>query len=141
MKIRNLTTKAIGFGDITVLPDKTGETPKGFGKGHPVVDYYLSRGWIEEVGAASDGAGTSGGAVNVGVGINGNGGGADTGGNGGGTGTGDNSGGAGSENKYVDRMNKDELQALATEMGLQFAETDTNKTLIEKIKAARQTGE
>ena len=38
--------------------------------------------------------------------------------------------------KPIDRMNKEELQALAFERGVEFTEADTKAMLIDKIRAA-----
>jgi hypothetical protein len=62
MQVRNKTSKNIGFGTgndaLILLPSgaedgddykSSGTLPKGYGKDHPLVKYYLSKGWIEEV--------------------------------------------------------------------------------------------
>lgn len=41
------------------------------------------------------------------------------------------------QSRVIDRMNKEELQALAFERGVEFVETDTKAMLIEKIRAAQ----
>lgn len=41
--------------------------------------------------------------------------------------------------KPIERMNKTELIALATELGIEFTETDTNIILIDKIKALQKS--
>jgi hypothetical protein len=110
MKIKNCTTKAIGFGGVTIMPEMTGDTPKGYEKGHPVVDYYLSRKWIKEVGASKDDGKPA-------------------------TGT------TGGTEKPLDRMNKDELTALAAEMGVEVAEADTRQQILDKVKAAKKASE
>jgi hypothetical protein len=127
MKIRNLTTKAIGFGTVTVYPDKTGDTPKGFGKGHPVVDYYLSRGWIEELDAAPAAPAP---AVADGLGVSLNAGGS----------TGETTG-TGAAGKPIDRMNKEELTALAAELGVEVTEADTKQMILDKVRAAKKADE
>lgn len=160
MKIKNLTIKPIGFGSTVILPDEIGTLPQGYGKNHPTVKYYLSRKWIKEIG----GAGDSGSASAVGVDVSLNHGGTPTGnadsdpdGGGADNSTGDpnsnpdgsdasgeNTGGApagGSPNKSLDRMNKEELQALAFQRGIQFVEADTRQVLIDKIKAAQSGNE
>lgn len=157
MKIRNLTPKPIGFGSVVILPDQTGETPKGYDRDHPTVKYYLSRKWIAEVGAGRSGAaGSTPTGLNVNVNAGGPGGAADdtnddlndengAGGsaanenNGAGAGGSENDGepGGAAPEKPLDRMNKDELQALAFAQGVVFADTDTRQVLIDKIKAAK----
>lgn len=117
MKVKNLTVKPIGFGSTIILPDDTGVLPQGYGKDHPTVKYYLSRNWIKEVGNA-DKSGAAAAAVNVGVGIS-------------------TAGESGGQSKSIDRMNKEELQALAFERGVEFTDADTRNMLIEKIKAAQ----
>ncbi len=131
MKVKNLTVKPMGFGATIILPDEVGTLPQGYGKDHPTVKYYLSRNWIKVVGGTNDnGNGGAPAAVNVGVNINNaaNEPGAPA------ESTGGNNGG---QNKPIDRMNKEELQALAFERGVEFAETDTKAMLIEKIRAAQ----
>ncbi len=124
MKVKNLTVKPMGFGATIILPDEVGTLPQGYGKDHPTVKYYLSRNWIKVVGGA-DGNGGASAAVNVGVGINSTDGApADSTGNNG-------------QNKPIDKMNKEELQALAFERGVEFVETDTKAMLVEKIRAAQ----
>lgn len=128
MKVKNLTVKPMGFGATIILPDEVGTLPQGYGKDHPTVKYYLSRNWIKVVDDANGNGGAPA-AVNVGVNIN----------------TDPNEPGApaapaestGGQNKPIDRMNKEELQALAFGRGVEFAETDTKAMLIEKIRAAQ----
>lgn len=134
MKIKNLTAKPIGFGSTVILPDTVDTLPQGYGSDHPTVKYYLSRKWIKEVGGGSDSKNTA--AVNVGLNINT---GADGENNGGSTGDDAGSNVGNGSQKTIDRMNKEELQSLAFERGVAFADTDTKAMLIEKIKAA-QTG-
>lgn len=126
MKVKNLTVKPMGFGATIILPDDVGTLPQGYDQDHPTVKYYLSRNWIKVV----DGADKNGGApaaVSVGVNIN----------------DAANAPGAPAEstgdgqNKPIDRMNKEELQALAFARGVEFVETDTKAMLIEKIRAAQ----
>ncbi len=124
MKVKNLTVKPMGFGATIILPDEVGVLPQGYGEDHPTVKYYLSRNWIKVVGGAH-GSGNTPAAVNVGVSIN------DT--NGAPADSGDNGG----QVKPMDRMNKEELQALASERGVEFTENDTKAILVEKIKAAQ----
>lgn len=122
MKVKNLTVKPMGFGATIILPDAVGTLPQGYGKDHPTVKYYLSRNWIKVVGS-DNGNGGAAAAVNVGVGINGA--------------PAENTDSG--QNKPIDRMNKEELQALATERGVAFVETDTKAMIIEKIRAAQAT--
>lgn len=129
MKVKNLTVKPMGFGATIILPDEVGTLPQGYGKDHPTVKYYLSRNWIKVVGGANEnGNGGAPAGVNVGVNINSN-----------ANDPGAPAENAGGQGKPIDRMNKEELQALAFERGVEFAETDTKAMLIEKIKAAQAT--
>lgn len=125
MKVKNLTVKPMGFGSIIILPDDVGTLPQGYDQDHPTVKYYLSRNWIKVVGGTNKNGGAPA-AVNVGVNINANPNEPDT-----------PAERTGSQNKPIDRMNKEELQALAFERGVEFVETDTKAMLIEKIRAAQ----
>lgn len=129
MKVKNLTVKPMGFGSTIILPDEVGTLPQGYDKDHPTVKYYLSRNWIEVVGGASGNGGAPA-AVNVGVNINNT----PNEPNAPAESLGSDNGG---QSKPIDRMNKEELQALAFERGVEFAETDTKAMLIEKIRAAQ----
>ena len=124
MKVKNLTVKPMGFGATIILPDEVGTLPQGYGKDHPTVKYYISRNWIKVVGSADENGGASA-AVNVGVGISST------------DGAPADSTGSNRQNKPIDRMNKEELQALAFERGVEFVETDTKAMLVEKIRAAQ----
>lgn len=125
MKVKNLTVKPMGFGATIILPDDVGTLPQGYDQDHPTVKYYLSRNWIKVVGGANKN-GDAPAAVNVGVNLNGD----------------PNAPIApaestgGGQNKPIDRMNKEELQALAFERGVEFTEADTKAMLIDKIRAA-----
>lgn len=130
MKVKNLTVKPMGFGATIILPDDVGTLPQGYDQDHPTVKYYLSRNWIKVVGGANKNGGAAA-AVNVGVNLNSD----------------PNAPSApaestgGGQNKPIDRMNKEELQALAFERGVEFVETDTKAMLIEKIRAAQSAEE
>lgn len=130
MKVKNLTVKPMGFGSTIILPDDVGTLPQGYDQDHPTVKYYLSRNWIKVVGGTNKNGGAPA-AVNVGVNLNGD----------------PNAPIApaestgGGQNKPIDRMNKEELQALAFECGVEFVETDTKAMLIEKIRAAQSAEE
>ena len=125
MKVKNLTVKPMGFGSTIILPDDVGTLPQGYDQDHPTVKYYLSRNWIKVVGGTNKNGGAPA-AVNVGVNINANPNEPDT-----------PTESIGSQNKPIDRMNKEELQALAFERGVEFVETDTKAMLIEKIRTAQ----
>jgi hypothetical protein len=153
MKIRNKHTSAIGFGSVTVLPDTTGELPREFDANHPVLKYYISRGWVEIADGAptapeaarpvavniappapkvSDEAGDAGDSAPPHAEGSGNEDGKDGDGE-----KPDDAKKAGAP-KSLSRMNLDELRALAEELGLEFTETDTRPTLIDKITAAKE---
>lgn len=143
MKVRNNYTTHLGLGKLRILPDETAELPKGYGENHPVVKYYISRGWLTVAGKNTENGNETpdksdenryenNAAVNAGGSSDAN----------------DNenksenmsnssAGSPSPENKSIDRMNKDELQALACERGIPFVEADTRQTLIDKIKAAK----
>jgi hypothetical protein len=140
MKVKNLTAKPIGFGAVVLLPDQTAELPKGFGVDHPTTKYYISRNWLKVVGEKNPAANKGGESVDVNAKIN----------------TGepdpnaddndedDDDEGDGEKNpaaKPVDRLNLEELKALATELGIEFAEGVTRKVLIDAIKAAKKGNE
>lgn len=127
MKVKNLTVKPMGFGSTIILPDDVGTLPQGYDQDHPTVKYYLSRNWIKVVGGANKN-GDAPAAVNVGVNLNGD-----------PNAPAESTGGG--QNKPIDRMNKEELQALAFECGVEFVETDTKAMLIEKIRAAQSAEE
>lgn len=149
MKVRNNYTTHLGLGGLRILPDETAELPKGYGENHPVVKYYISRGWLTAVGKNTENGNESpdksdenrgennGGAASVhaeGLNASGN---ADGNENERENISGSGAGSPPPENKSIDRMNKDELQALACERGIPFVEADTRQVLIDKIKAAK----
>jgi hypothetical protein len=133
MKIKNTRTSAIGFGSVTILPDTIGELPREFNATHPVLKYYISRGWVEVVdGATAQLEKTQSVAVNIAP---------------------PSSGQPNTENdvdndkgdstkktdKALNRMSLDELRVLAGELGLEFTENDTRPILIDKINIARES--
>ncbi len=146
MKVKNKYTSHLGLGTIRVLPGETVELPKMYNENHPIIKWYISRGWLEIVdkGISSD-TNTNGSTVTITATINnGN---ADTVDE-------EKEGAVNTENvdnengakdaektdlatKNVDRLTLDELKTLATELKLEVAEDDTRKVLIEKIKATK----
>ena len=46
MNYKNTTTKPIGFGMTVMLPDEVAPLPPGYSKDHPVVKFYISKGWL-----------------------------------------------------------------------------------------------
>ena len=203
MKIKNNYTSHLGFGATRILPGEIidiKDMPKGYGMNHPLIQWYISKKWLEIVGkraipAASDikidtdtgevdeledgECGVDGfvcknadckfcnpddGGDNDNCGVDGfkcekaeckicnpdmedkvpytdDSGGSDDeagtnsgAGSGGGGAVGDNS----AQLKPLSRMNRAELIARATELELEFSESDTNPVLVEKIRAAKQ---
>ena len=54
MRVKNNYTSHIGFGKMAMMPGAIEELPEGFDKNHPVVSFFLKKGWIEEVGEAEE---------------------------------------------------------------------------------------
>ena len=46
MLYTNNHTKIIGFGTTAILPGETGKLPKGYDEKHPVVAFYISKGYL-----------------------------------------------------------------------------------------------
>ncbi|MDR2359670.1 MAG: hypothetical protein LBD85_00085 [Oscillospiraceae bacterium] len=120
MKVKNLTTKPIGFGTLVLLPDQTAELPADFGKDHPTTKYYISRKWLSVLSASASAK------VNPTVAPK------DTGKQG------DDADEAASE-KSLSKMLLDELKAVAVELGIVYDDNVTRKVLIEAINAAKET--
>ena len=49
MLVQNIGKKVIGFGAVALPPDAVGTLPAGYGPEHPVVKFYLDKKWIKEV--------------------------------------------------------------------------------------------
>jgi len=49
MRVKNNYSSHLGFGDFALMPEKEGDLPDGFDKKHPIVNFYLKKGWLEEV--------------------------------------------------------------------------------------------
>lgn len=67
MRVTNKYSSHIGLGELRVLPGETVELPKGYDENHPVVKYYLSRGWFvpaDSTGERTDSSKSTG-SVNV----------------------------------------------------------------------------
>ncbi|MDR1495646.1 MAG: hypothetical protein LBS67_01830 [Clostridiales Family XIII bacterium] len=106
MKVKNRYTSAIGFRNITVLPDGVAELPEEINRTHPVLTYYIERGWIEFVeDDATQGEASSTKEKDI-------------------------------SGKPVDKLKLEELRALAAELGLEYTEDDTRAVLIDRIKTA-----
>jgi hypothetical protein len=147
MKIKNKHASAIGFGSVTVLPDAIGELPREFTVNHPMLKYYISRGWVEAVYDTSSEPETPQ-PVSVSIEPSGSG---ESGSEDGVGGNDDNKDSdSGEDDKSsepakntdkptpISQMKLDELRALAGELGLAFTEADTRQTLIDMIKAAKR---
>jgi hypothetical protein len=52
MFIKNTSEKILGFDKVAVLPGETGELPDNFNAKHPVVKFYLKKGFIAIVSGA-----------------------------------------------------------------------------------------
>lgn len=159
MKVRNNYSTHLGLGERRVLPDEVIDlsTLPGYDENHPVVKWYIARGWLVVVGKGNS-RGKPATPVNVNTALN-------TGNNvDDGDGEGDDNelsdstdndddnvdgdsedgetNGTGSisslANKNVDRLTLDELKTLAAEMKLEVVASDIRKTLIDKIKAAKK---
>ena len=50
MYVKNISGKPIGIGSLTLLPNESGELPKGYGEKHPVIVYYLGRKYLKQAG-------------------------------------------------------------------------------------------
>ena len=49
MRVQNLGKKVIGFGSVILPPDAVDTLPVGYGPDHPVIKFYISRGWLKEL--------------------------------------------------------------------------------------------
>ena len=126
MKVKNNYTSHLGFGATRIVPGETAPLPEGYDNNHPVVAYYISRKWLKVVGDEKGDSEADGNDDN------------DDGE------TNNDIDGLGDEVpqiKPISRMNRDELLALAGEMGLEFTNGDTNPELRNKIKAAQKAEE
>ena len=119
MRIKNIHTTSIGFGELSVLPDAVAALPREFTASHPVIKFYAGKKWIEIIGDAQAKKEAAR-SVNVDVNIAGTGEPKQTG-----------------ESKSVDRMKLEELRAAAAELGIEYGEEETRQALIDKIKAAK----
>ena len=147
MKVKNNYNSVLGFGTMRICPLETAELPKGYGKNdngviHPVTKFYLEKGWLEFVDGNIN-TSVSAASVSTEIKLPNDGGSRmneevippanDTGGD-----TNTDGGETGRDvNKPLEKMNKTELQAVATSYGITFDENDTNNMLKDKIKAAQ----
>ena len=49
MKVYNASTKTIGLGEVILKPKESAHLPKGYGKEHPVVKFFMNKGWLIEM--------------------------------------------------------------------------------------------
>lgn len=49
MFVKNTGAKVIGFGSMLVLPGETRDLPAGYDKDHPVIKFYIEKGFLEAV--------------------------------------------------------------------------------------------
>ena len=52
LTVKNTSPKVIGFGVERILPDEIKTLPKQYSENHPVVKFYIERGWLAK---SSDG--------------------------------------------------------------------------------------
>jgi hypothetical protein len=131
MFVQNTSAKPIGFVGGFIMPGKTGELPKGYGENHPTIQFYLKKGWLTKIDALPADTPAEQEAPAKAPEL--------------------------TEEEKAEReamklamikeaelqkqikergkMNKEKLCAKADELGIDFAETDTNAVLIEKITA------
>ncbi|MCL1866229.1 MAG: DUF5102 domain-containing protein [Oscillospiraceae bacterium] len=50
LRVKNTHNTNIGFGTLSLFPEKTETLPEGYNKDHPVVAFYIKKGWITVVG-------------------------------------------------------------------------------------------
>ena len=112
MKIKNNYKSHIGFGDVAVMPGEVKKLPKGYGKNEKGELHSTIAFYISKKWIEIVEDDAESDSTNSNKGT-----------------------------KSIERMNKTELTALAAELGIEFAESDTNPMLIEKIKAAQKNGE
>ena len=48
MYVRNKGKKILGFGLMELLPGEADKLPEGYDANHPVVAYFISKGWLAE---------------------------------------------------------------------------------------------
>jgi hypothetical protein len=138
MKIKNNHKSPIGFGTTTILPGDIGEV-KTFEKNHPILAYYVKRGWVELIDDCgkdendkqendkqeNDKQENDNDTAEVDDDID----------------TTYNTAGVHPLDKPIDKLNLDELKKTATYLGLTVEEADTRKVLIDKIKTAKKVTE
>lgn len=147
------------------------QLPKGYNENHPLIKFYINQGWLEVFASKLKTAEGSSKPVLANIKIDTNAGkttgddkiddktddgtgdnleneiddnsGEETGGESadGEDGTNNDGTGGSTQSKSLSRMGKAELQTLATKLGLEFSPTDSNPTLVEKIKAAQKVEE
>jgi len=115
MNYKNATTKPIGFGKDAILPDESAPLPPGYGPSHPVVKFYIAKGWLVPDNQAAAQAQPEPAAPA-------------------------NSNALTAEIAAVNKANKAELLEKCGELGIQCSEVETNdalrKKIIDRLKAA-----
>lgn len=108
MFVKNTSPKIIGFGEMVLLPGAVDNLPSGFGEDHPTIKFYFAKGWLKKelITSAEGKAGQEPKAQQSELDL---------------------------KLKAIARMNREALRGEATALGIEFAEADTNKMLIEKI--------
>ena len=53
MLVKNIGSKIIGFGKLMILPGDSALLPAEYSEKHPVVGYYLQKGYLEACGKAA----------------------------------------------------------------------------------------
>jgi hypothetical protein len=114
MKIRNKYTSTIGFGNLTVLPDTVSELPNGFSANHPVIQFYLTKGWIEVAGEETPAPAPSPDKADE-------------------TAKAEKTAALEAKVKALAKMKLEELQAEADRLAVSFAAEDTKAILVQKI--------
>ena len=106
MLVRNASVKTLGFGDKYIVPGEVGELPKGFGKQHPTVNYFLSKGWLTIVEAKKKSSKESDKKVTIEEKLD-----------------------------KLSKMQLVHLREEANNLGIEFNDADTEEVLVEKITA------
>ena len=119
--VQNVSKKPLGFGSTIILPNEVKPLPTGYGENHPTVQFYLTAKtpYLKRVGAEAvtpepeavtpEGAGED----NVDEG--------------------DKTDDLEAKIKALSKLNLDPLRNLATELGVEWVDTDTKAVLTAKI--------
>jgi len=117
MKIKNNYTSHIGFGTVRILPGETldmGALPDGYDDKHPVIKFYISKGWLGVVGkpAASETDESEADGVEA---------------------DGVEADGVDGQVKGLARMTLESLRNKAKDLGIGYVNADTKAVLVERI--------